>query len=112
MAVGLQYWQCNSSGLNGEHDGNRYDQELERATRFRNRRARHLPVMSVIAPGLDFSALKVDIRTDDAWGSLGLVPNRSAGPSVNATHWNCLVRAGVCQRLSCPDSLVLHLAAL
>lgn len=41
----------------GLYDG--YDPKLEKVLRYRRRTGRHMPVMNVIPPGLDFSNLKV-----------------------------------------------------
>ena len=41
----------------GLYDG--YDPKLEKVLRYRKRTGRHMPVMNVIPPGLDFSNLKV-----------------------------------------------------
>lgn len=46
----------------GLYDG--YDPDLERVVRQRYRKGRHFPIMTVIPPGLDFSALKVDSPID------------------------------------------------
>ncbi len=41
----------------GLYDG--YDPRLEKVLRYRRRTGRHMPIMNVIPPGLDFSNLKV-----------------------------------------------------
>lgn len=41
----------------GLYDG--YDPKLEKVLRYRRRTGRHMPIMNVIPPGLDFSNLKV-----------------------------------------------------
>ena len=41
----------------GLYDG--YDRRLEQVLRSRHRGGRHMPVMNVVPPGLDFSNLKV-----------------------------------------------------
>jgi len=40
----------------------RYDKKLEPVLRARRRVGRHMPVMNVIPPGLDFSNLKAALR--------------------------------------------------
>ncbi len=40
----------------GLYDG--YDPKLEKVLRYRRRTGRHMPIMNVIPPGLDFSNLK------------------------------------------------------
>lgn len=47
----------------GLYDG--YDPRLEKVLRYRRRTGRHMPIMNVIPPGLDFSNLKVRRRSTE-----------------------------------------------
>ena len=42
----------------------RYDPALERVVRLRHRKGRHFPIMNVVPPGLDFSALNIVMPVD------------------------------------------------
>jgi len=46
----------------GLYDG--YDPALERVVRLRHRKGRHFPIMNVVPPGLDFSALNIVMPVD------------------------------------------------
>jgi hypothetical protein len=50
----------------------RYDKKLEPVLRARRRVGRHMPVMNVIPPGLDFSNLKARVLAVQRGGSVQL----------------------------------------
>ena len=49
----------------GLYDG--YDRKLESVLRNRRKTGRHMPVMNVVPPGLDFSNLKVRFVVTEPW---------------------------------------------